>query len=420
MERYNPWWLNEPDIIFELWKSAKINWIPEIVDKITLKPFSLHFLSGPRQVGKTTAIKILIQKLIKERPAKSVFYYSCDELTDFKELGEVLDNYLAARRSWNIESSVIFLDEITFVDEWWRAVKARIDTGSFKKDVLVVTGSARIELLKQRETFPGRRGNGADLILHPLDFSTYVSVIGGLTIKSGGISALGRNVKANRLFSEKLKELFWDFINTGGFPRSIRDYYKYQKVSMETSRTYLDWLRGDWSRVGKSDRYMKEILSYLMRAEGTPVSWNSISNQTSINSPNTVRSYIETLEVIQSIQVLNFMTPDLKIDYKKNKKIHFTDPFIFKIISDYVNLEAADNWVFEAVVASHLSRYYPIYYWRNHTEVDVVCLHKKRQIGFEVTKGLKKWKPPWHIKKSYLLDRDNLPLHLSSLKSDLK
>ncbi len=416
MERYNPWWMDEPDILYEQWKSAEIQWVPEVVNKITLKPFSLHFLSGPRQVGKTTTLKILIHELINKKPRKSIFYYSCDELTDHKELGEVLDNYLSARKAWRIKECVIFLDEITFVTEWWRSVKARIDSGEFNKDVLIITGSARIDLLKQKETFPGRRGNGKDFLLHPLSFSAYARVLSGLEIKSGGLSKLDNNSKANRLFSKKLERLFGEYIRTGGFPRSIRDYVKFKKVSVETERTYLDWLRGDWARAGKSDKFMKEILSYLLRAQGTPISWNSISSQTSINSPNTVRGYIETLEGIQSLLVLNHMRPDSKVDYKKNKKVHFTDPFIFKVMSGYINQKVTDEWIYEAVVASHLSRFSPVYYWRNHTEVDVVCVHRNRQFGFEVTKGLKKWKPPWHIKKSYLLDRKNIHLYLSAFE----
>ena len=112
------------------------------------------------------------------------------------------------------------------------------------------------------------------------------------------------------------------------------------------------------------------------------------------------------------------MRPDTRVDYKKNKKVHFTDPFIFKALGGYVNKKVTDEWIYEGTVASHLSRLYPVYYWRNHTEVDTVCLYKNRQIGFEVTKGLKKWKPPWHIKKSYLLDRGNVHLYLSALKAD--
>ncbi len=417
MERYNPWWMKEPDILYEEWRASEVNWIPDVVGKIKLKPFSLHFLTGPRQVGKTTAIKILVQQLIDTMPSKSVFFYSCDELTDHRELGDVLDNYLSARNAWGIKKSVIFLDEVTFVDDWWRAVKSRIDAGDFKKDVVVITGSARIELLKQKETFPGRRGYGGDYVLHPLGFSRFAKVLGGLETKVGGISALERNVKANSLFSRRLVELFKDYVRIGGFPRSVRDHVRYGKVTVETTRTYLDWIKGDWSRMGKSDRSMKEILSYLIRARGTPISWNSISTQTGINSSNTVKSYVETLEGIQSLIVLNLIRHDSRIDSRKNKKVHFSDPFIFKVLGEYVNIEASMDWVTEATVAVNLSREHPVYYWRNHTEVDVVCVHDGRQIGFEVTKGLKKWKPPWHIKEAHLLDKANLPLYLSALKS---
>lgn len=417
MERYNPWWLKEPDMKYEQWRMSEIKWIPSLVNKISLKPFSLHFLSGPRQVGKTTAIKILIHQLTEKKDPKSVFYYSCDELTDHKELGEVLDNYLSARRALDVGKSVMFLDEITFVKEWWRAIKARIDSGAFRKDVLIVTGSASIDLLKQKEMFPGRRGNGKDFTLHPLDFSAFARIRGSLEVKQGGITRLERNVNANTIYTKRLKELFGEYMRTGGFPRSVLDSARYNKVTLETKRTYLDWLRGDWARVGRSDKYMKEIIAYLIRARGTPISWNSISSQTSVGSPNTVRSYVETLESIYSILVLNLIQPDSRILYRKNKKVHFTDPFISRVMSDYVNSEVTDDWIMEATVASHLSRMCPVYYWRNHTEVDVVCLEKGRQIGFEVTRGLKKWKAPWHIKKSHLLDRGNLHLYLSALKT---
>ncbi len=416
MEQYNPWWVNEPDIMHEQWLESKIHWVPELVNKINLKPFSLHFISGSRQVGKTTAIKILIQQLIKKRPPKSIFYYSCDELSDYHELSEILDNYLSARKSWHIKNSVIFLDEITFVKDWWRSIKNKIDSGQFNKDVVIITGSASIDLLKQKETFPGRRGNGKDFLLYPLDFSSYVKVREGLDIKYGNLPNLESNLNANKLYSNTLSKLFSEYLKIGGFPRSIQDYTKYGKVTVETARTYIDWLKGDWARVGKSDKFMKEIISYIIRAGGTPISWNSISNQTSINSPNTVRSYMETLEGIQSIIVLNLLTPDFRIDYKKNKKVHFIDPFIFKILGDYAFQEPSEDWILEATVASHLSRVCPIYYWRNRTEVDVVCRQKKSQVvGFEVTKGLKKWKAPWHIRKSYLLDKNNIYLYLSAL-----
>ena len=57
MEEQNPWWYGEEDYEYEKWKSFKIKWVPLLIDKIELKPFSLHFIVGSRQVGKTTAIE---------------------------------------------------------------------------------------------------------------------------------------------------------------------------------------------------------------------------------------------------------------------------------------------------------------------------------------------------------------------------
>ena len=191
MERYNPWWRNEDDISYRQWEKNEVRWVPEIIKRMTLKPFSLHFLTGPRQVGKTTAIRILIHQLIKKRDPKSVFYYACDELNDYKELGEVLDDYLDTRDSWGIKKSVIFLDEITFVNEWWRALKNRIDKGDLRKEVIVVTGSASIDLLMQKELFPGRRGAGKDHVLNPLSFSAFIKVRSGLEVGYGDLSSVG-------------------------------------------------------------------------------------------------------------------------------------------------------------------------------------------------------------------------------------
>lgn len=141
------------------------------MNEISVEPFSLNFIFGPRQVGKTTAIKILIHKYLEFQDPRAIFYYSCDELTDYRELSEVLDNYISSRKAWGIKNSMIFLDEITFVNEWWRAIKSKIDSGELSGDVLTITGSVSMELMNQKEFFPGRRGKRKDYLLMPLTFS---------------------------------------------------------------------------------------------------------------------------------------------------------------------------------------------------------------------------------------------------------
>jgi len=415
MERYNPWWIGEKDYEYEKWEKSPIKWIPDIINEISLKPFSLNFLSGPRQVGKTTAIKILIYKLLENHDAKGIFYYSCDELSDYKELGEVIDNYLSSRESWKIKKSFIFLDEITFVDDWWRTLKSRIDRGVFKNDVITITGSASIELLRQKEYFPGRRGYGKDCVLLPLRFSEYLTKIEKLPISFGEIRRIDENMKKNKLFEEKIKEGFYRYIQSGGFPLSIIDVKTKGKVTLQTIRTYLDWMRNDWVKLGKNEKYMKEVISYIIRARGTAISWNGIASETSINSPHTAQSYVEILEKMFVVKILYFLSPDGKIMYRKNKKVHFLDPLMYQVFSEYVKEDYDLSQIYEALVATTLGRFYPTYYWKNSTEVDVICKVDDEIVGFEVTKGIKRWRKPIFLKKAHLLDRDNIHLYLSAI-----
>jgi len=219
----------------------------------------------------------------------------------------------------------------------------------------------------------------------------------------------------NKIYGEKLKEAFRKYMQTGGFPLSIIDYYRFKRVSLQTIRTYLNWMRGDWHRVGKSEKYMKEVISYILRARGTPISWNGIASETGINSPHTVKSYVEVLEDMFVAKVLHFIAPNMKVMYRKNKKVHFTDPLIYRVFGEYTEEKVDEDSLYEGVVASILGRKCPVFYWRNSTEVDVVCRIDHSLIGFEVASGLKRWSKPRFLRKAYLLDKNTMPLILSAL-----
>lgn len=415
MDGQNPWWRGEEDPHLEQWKNSSIKWVPTLLEDLSTDGFALHFMIGPRQVGKTTMVKLLVQRELKHRDPRSIFYYSCDELVNHSELGEVLDSYLSMKDEIGIESSLILLDEITFVDGWWRAVKARIDRGIFRNDTLIVTGSASMELLDHVDTFPGRRGKGKDLFMHPLSFSEYCRLIGNVDVATGGIGELKGNAARNRIHAEHLETLWKRYLITGGFPRPIIDHYSVGKVSEITKRTFIDWLKGDWAKAGNSDSYMKEVIRYIFRARGTPVSWNSISSETSMNSPHTARKYVEVLRDIFAVNTLDLISADGRINYRKNRKIHISDPFVYNVLSGYVNEKVDDGWLVEGAAASLLGRGREACYFKNGTESDVVVLDDRKQIGFEIKKGIRSWRRPWHLKEAYLLDRENIHLYMASI-----
>ena len=414
MERWNPWWRGDPDPAYLAWSKLKVRWVPDELEQISLKPFSLNFLSGPRQVGKTTLLKLLINRLLNQVDPKAVLYISCDEFSSFKEVGETLDEYLRSRDLWGIETSYIFLDEVTFVEEWWRAVKARIDDGSLTDSSVTVTGSASMELLKHREMFPGRRGYGKDVVMRPLSFHTYLVKVAGIkpaTIE--GLDSLEKVVDANKLYSQTIARSFRTYLETGGFPLAIREMTEYGRVGEESRRALLDGLRGDWLRAGKSEGTMKEVISYLLEARAAPVSWLSIAKETSIASPNTARSYVEVLKDLMAVTILNFMDPSGRTIHRKNRKIHFADPFIHKTLASYCGEVVYEDALIEGVVASHLARRYNTGYWRNKSEVDCAVVEEGEIYGFEVKTGV--GQPPrlrW-LKHHIVLDKETTPLFLA-------
>lgn len=385
LEDYNPWWSNLPDYFYEVWKESIVQWTPDIISSFSLDPFSLHFLVGPRQVGKSTSLRIFIHQLIEGGFDKNkICYLPCDRILDFRELQNSIQLFLDAVAE---DTKLLILDEITFVKEWWRAIKDFIDRGLFKKMVIYVSGSASMELLKQREYFPGRRGSGKDFILHPLDFNEYLRHIGDMTPNNRDINQLSvmEYLKKHRLQANKIGKLFDQYLITGGFPHAILEYIQDGKVTYKSYNIYIDWIKNDFVKLGKNEGYLREIIHSLLSSVSSPLSYTGIANNTSITSSHTVGSYIQLLSDIFVLNILPFRYADGRIGLKKNKKIHITDPFLQDALSHYTNITTDIADKVEAVVASHLAKVSDVYYWRGKTsEVDVISILESGILGVEV------------------------------------
>jgi predicted AAA+ superfamily ATPase len=188
----------------------KIRWIPKWINEISLKPFSLNFVVGSRQVGKTTGIKLLIRELLKKENKFSVFYFDVETVKDLEEFREIFFAYEKIKKENNVKTSYIFLDEVTNLKEWWRVVKGLIDMGFFKDDIIVATGSATLNVLKEKESFPGRRGFGKDIEVLPLSFPEFLEV-------------KGVDISKRETFKGKIEEEFQNYLNFGGYPKSVNE-----------------------------------------------------------------------------------------------------------------------------------------------------------------------------------------------------
>jgi predicted AAA+ superfamily ATPase len=64
----NPWWFfsnwESKDKHLREWYSQEIKWVPNWINELGLESFSLNFVYGTRQAGKTTGLKLLMRELI--------------------------------------------------------------------------------------------------------------------------------------------------------------------------------------------------------------------------------------------------------------------------------------------------------------------------------------------------------------------
>jgi predicted AAA+ superfamily ATPase len=93
----NPWWgerewaVDDRQLVLLAGAPARLP--AELVDAIDLARAGIHVLRGPRQVGKTTDLKLLVERaLAEERDARSILYLTLDliEGQPHAELAEII------------------------------------------------------------------------------------------------------------------------------------------------------------------------------------------------------------------------------------------------------------------------------------------------------------------------------------------
>ena len=292
------------------------------------------FMGGPRQCGKTTLSKELIQKKIK-----SGLYFNYDSDEDRREM-------LAKR--WHVDNQLIVLDEIHKYYRWKNWIKGIYDTRPSSQKFLI-TGSARLDLYRRGgDSLLGRYHYWR---LHPFTLSE-----NPLKLKSE--AALDR------------------FMRFGGFPEPYLD----------GDETFARrWRKDRFDRVIRDDlrdlEPIKNISALTLFVEmlrtrvGSPIVLNHIAADLQV-SQATLKHWLEILEHMYLIFIVRPFTKNLARAIQKPPKVFFFDNA--DVIGD-------DGAVFENLVATHLVKKvhfledstgyrYALHYVRDkeHREVDFV------------------------------------------------
>ena len=385
---FNPWWLNkeaiENDKHIKAFSDSRAKWIPELKKELNLDIDSIYSIRGPRQVGKTTLLKLMIRDLLSGIDSRRIMYYSCDIVTE-RELMSLLSAYIEWIRSFTQERVFIFLDEISAVKEWQKSVKVLYDLGKLEGATIILTGSHSIDIKKSAELLPGRRGKieKPDKEFLPMNFKEYTRLFKPQLIE--------KSLSELQPFIGDLNKLLDQYLITGGFPRVIDSYMKNMEIEEYLFSDYINWIIGDFRKLGRNDHYLKEILKAVIETTSSPVGWETLQKKTDIGSVNTIHEYVDDLKHSFVLEYLFQMDPSMKVSFLRQKKIYIRDPFIYHSIKKFLyNMAFHDmmkslhdpeekSKLIESIVCDHLSRIRELYYWRGKRgkEVDFVVKNKE-------------------------------------------
>ncbi len=391
LERQNPWWRGKESHVLSQWRRRRIRWIPNWLDEIILEPYSLNLVIGPRQVGKTTGLHLLVERLLgKGADPLQILFIDLDLVWNLDLLRRAIDEYMRMRRQEGYDSSFILLDEVTSLEGWWRLIKGYVDIGVFKDDVLVLTGSSSLRLRGEVELFPGRMGKGVEVEALPLSFREFLKVRGVEIERTGD---LDRDMIRLLPLRDRVRELFQEYLEMGGFPLSVnRD--------PAAEEAFLRSITGELLRLGRSPSLAAGILSSLMRKAPSPVSYSSIGAEVGL-SYKTVRDYLELMMGLMVLGEAPFSEAGL-VKWRKERKYFFRDPFIASVLAGWTGVSFLPGALYEWVVQEHLYRRFGrIYYWRDRYEVDILADGLKVEV--------KVGKPHRRYPKDVLIiDEDNI------------
>jgi len=344
--------------------------------EISLNVPGIYILTGGRQIGKSTSCKLLVKHCLENKmfTPQQILYLPCDEIYDAKDLSEILRYFF---NTLNGEHFILIIDEVTYVKNWDRVIKALADEGYFGKGICLLTGSDTLILKEAAMRFPGRRGKSdkADFHLYPLSFSDYVKL----------------RLPAEDPSIEQLAKCFKDYLLCGGYLRAINDLAEEGEISQATYLTYEQWIRGDILRQGKNETMLLSLLHALLTIGVSPISYSSLNQKIGLISKETCIDYCHVLERLDMLITLQAFDQNKKQGFpKKDKKFHFTDPFILRTLDHwlkregYFNSPLIESMMVEACVASHCKRFGRTFYFKGQGEVDVIWLRAEKIQAIEV------------------------------------
>lgn len=319
----------------------------------------MAFVSGPRQVGKTTSAQMMDENAV---------YINWDNQGDRINITRGPDNLIQAYGldSLDKENSLIVLDEIHKYGKWKQFLKGFFDTYGTNFKILV-TGSARLNIYKKSgDSLMGRYFNYR---LHPLSVAE--------TIHSDMIE---KETRTPQNFPDQTMK---DLLEYGGFPEPFlkadtRFYNRWRRL--RTEQFFYEDVR-DLTNVQEIS-LIETLAEILKHQTGQLTNYSSLAKDLNI-SVDTVKRWLLILENLYYCFSIRPYFKNVPKSLRKQPKYFLWD---WSLIPD----KGARH---ENFIASHLLK--AVHYWSDAGLGDYRLFYLrdkvKREVDFLITKNNAPW-----------------------------
>ncbi|MDR0810831.1 MAG: ATP-binding protein [Paludibacter sp.] len=338
-----------------------------MIDRLIFKPLKEDFfkkkaliLVGPRQVGKTT----LLRQIINDSLQNETLLLNCDE----PETLQLLEN-VSSTELKNIigNKKIVLIDEAQRVQNIGITLKLIVDNMPYIQ--LVATGSSAFDLRNRlNEPLTGRK---FEYQLYPFSVAELIAATSYLEEK--------------RLLEHRMIY--------GMYPDVVNNPSDAQKILFELTNSYLykDILM--YKDIRQPDALQKLLVALSLQL-GNQVSYNELGNTVGLKS-ETVERYLNLLEKVFVIFRLPSFSRNMRQELKKSQKVYFYDNGVRNaLIQNFKSLELRTDTgaLWENFMISERKKcnaynqhYVNSYFWRTHAsqEIDYIEERDGKLFAFE-------------------------------------
>ncbi len=312
-------------------------------------------ITGMRRTGKTTTLNYFYDRIDSDNK----LYFDLENpynrrLFDKEDYEDIMKNLEFLGIDFT-RKTYIFLDEIQFLNSMPSVIKYMIDHYGVK---FLITGSASFYLKNLfTESLSGRK---YVFEIFPLNFMEFLRFKG---------SKIRIPEKITKEMFSKLKSLYEEYMEFGGFPEVVLKQSKKEKI-MSLKDIFASFFSMEVENLGdfRKNDTISDLIFLLMERAGSKLDIQKLSKELKISRP-TVYGYISFLEDVYFIKRIRPLSKGKSTEIRKQPKLYICDT---GILNAHVNIDKGrlfENSVFQILREKGEINYYQK---KSGTEIDFI------------------------------------------------